>query len=152
MPLTSERIKEILNNQPNFYNLFLVRALEELLGETAFNAIIDEMVPETVNAQATLFGRKLGDYMGLDRATIKEKFTRPDGTALTDDDVDDIFAAAGIVSGTSAPTPLGSGVKEAKQDKKDAKQREASGKPDAAPKPSAQPNKGTEKDESKKSS
>lgn len=97
MPITAQQIKDILDNQPTVVELFIIRALEELLGDTAFDALIDEMIPATVNGQTVLFGHKLGDYSGLDRTEIKAKFTKPNGTALDDNDVDEIFLALGVV-------------------------------------------------------
>jgi hypothetical protein len=161
MPLTAERLKDILDNQNSFFELFLVKSLERILNELdplALDEILDAMIPETVNSQLVMFGRKIGDYMGFDRATIKAKFKKPDGSALTDADVDDIFEAAGIITGTSAPSPMGGpasspqrGPAEAEADKKEAKAKEAAGKPSAAPKPAAHPNEEKKtKDEAKK--
>jgi len=115
MPLTAERLMDILDNQNSFFQLFIVKALERILNElnpAALDEILDAMLPATVNSQLVMFGHKLGDYMGLDRATIKNKFTKSDDSPLLDADVDAIFAAAGITTGTSLPGPVGGPVKE----------------------------------------
>jgi hypothetical protein len=156
MPLTAERLHDILGSQTNFYDLFVIRALERILEElnpAALDEILEEMLPTTINSQLVMFGHKLGDYMGLDRSTIKEKFTKPDGSALSDADVDDIFAAAGITTGTSIPGPVGSGPAKAQAMKQEAEHKEkAENKPAAAPKSAAEPSKANEtKGDAKKS-
>jgi hypothetical protein len=105
--VTAERLKEMLDNRPSVVELFIIRALEQLLGEEDFNTIIDELIPETVNGQTVLFGHKLGEYSGLDRETIKDKFTNTDGSPLDDDDVDDIFEALGVVESEGVMNPFG---------------------------------------------
>ena len=117
MPLTAERLKDILENPTSFFQLFLIKALERILegdvGPGTTDEILDEMLPATINSQLVMFGHKLGDYMGLDRTTIKAKFKKPDGSALSDANVDAIFAAAGIITGTSAPNPMSGPASEA---------------------------------------
>lgn len=115
--ITNERLRQILDAQSTFVDLFMVKGMEALLesqlGAGAVDDILDDMIPEEVSPQTVMFGHKLGDYSGLNRATIKAKFTKPDGSALLDADVDAIFAALGVVSGTSAP--LGGGAEEQEQ-------------------------------------
>ncbi len=111
MAITNERIRSILSSQATYQERFIVQALMELLesqvGAGTTDDIIDSFLPVSPTQQAVMFGRKLGDYSGLSRTKIKALFTKPDGSALDNDDVDDIFAALGVVTGTSAPNPLG---------------------------------------------
>jgi hypothetical protein len=106
MAITAERIKLMLDQRPSLIETFIIRALEKLLGPSDFNTIVDELVPVTVSGQAIMFGHKLGEYSGLDRTTIKAKFTNADGEALTDDNVDDIFEALGVVEGEGIFSPF----------------------------------------------
>ena len=107
---TNERLHQILSAQTNVVDLFIIRALERILFELDPNAedeILDDMLPDAPNTQAVMFGRQLGVYSGMSRTTLKAKFTKPDGSALTDADVDAIFAALGVTSGTSLAGPGG---------------------------------------------
>jgi hypothetical protein len=108
MPFASnERLRQILSNQTNLTDLFIVKALEALLADIdpgLEDAILDELVPDAPNTQVKLFGREIGVYAGLDRTKLKAKFDRDQaGNPLTDDDVDDIFEALGVTTGTTGP-------------------------------------------------
>jgi hypothetical protein len=108
MALTNERLRQmVFESVTDVRTKFIVEALAVLLesqvGVGAVDDILDELIPVAPNTQTVLFGHKLGDYSGMDRTTLKAKFTKPDGSALTDADVDDIFEALGVVSGTAVP-------------------------------------------------
>jgi hypothetical protein len=108
MALTNERLREmVFDSVVDVRTKFIVEALAALLesqvGVGAVDDILDDLIPVAPNAQTVLFGRKIGDYSGMNRTTLKAKFTKPDGSALTDADVDDIFEALGVTSGTALP-------------------------------------------------
>jgi hypothetical protein len=114
--LTNERLRQmVFESVTDVRTKFIVEALAALLesqvGAGTVDDILDELIPVAPNTQTVLFGRKLGDYSGMDRATLKDKFTKPDGSALLDVDVDTIFAALGVTTGTAVP--FGAAVKDA---------------------------------------
>lgn len=100
MAVTRERLRAILGAQASLEQWFLIRALETLLGDAATNSILDELIPAAPAAQALYFGRPLGFYSGLSRARMKQA-----DIGLTDEQVDAVFEALGIVSGTGATNP-----------------------------------------------
>jgi hypothetical protein len=113
MAVTNERIRQmIFDARTTFVDKFIVLALEKILeGETGpgtTDDLIDSLLPVAPSMQQVLFGRKLGDYSGFNRTQLKALFTKPDGSALLDADVDAIYAAAGVTEGTTAPSPFGS--------------------------------------------
>jgi hypothetical protein len=90
----------LIENAPLSLQLrFMVLGIKELLGEETTETILSSF-PTTSGSPLELFGRRLGLYSGLTRTQIKTKFKRPNGTALTDADVDEIFALLGVTFGT----------------------------------------------------
>jgi hypothetical protein len=105
--ITNERLRQIVfDAQTDPTDKFIVLALEALLesqvGAGATDDILDTFLPEMTPSQTVMFGHKLGDYAGLDRATLKILYPE-----LTDGNIDDIYTALGATSGTSVPNPFG---------------------------------------------
>ncbi len=113
MAITNERIRQmVFDAQTNPTDKFIVLALEALLesqvGAGATDAILDTFIPVAPTTQLVMFGHKLGDFSGLSRTQIKALFTKADGSALVDADVDAIFAALGATEGLGVMNPFGS--------------------------------------------
>jgi hypothetical protein len=80
---------------------FILAGLKLQWGEEVVNTILTNLATELPkNTQTVLFGQKVGMYSGLTRTQIKEKFEKPGNIPLTDADVDEIFTALGVASGT----------------------------------------------------
>lgn len=109
MAVTRERLRAILGAQASLENWFIIRAFETLLGDAATNAILDELIPAAPVASVLYFGRPLSFYSGLTRARMKAA-----DIGLTDEQVDAVYDALGVVTGRAASNPAAAALAEQK--------------------------------------
>lgn len=134
---TNERLRQILSSETNLADLFIIKALERILLELDVNAedeILDDMLPSAPNTQLVMFGHEIGVYSGLNRTTLKAKFKRDGINPLTDADVDAIFTALGVTTGTAFGGPQAAAAPSKEEDAEEKPKASASPKKAAAKK------------------